>query len=312
MKITWLIFILLSLCTVNAGAKKLYKYQDEQGVFHYTDKPPKTEQPVAVRQLKVASKQLVWLLQSGEEHKPQFYIRNDYEGPVEVEVNFSEQENARTTPALPKRFVIEPGQSDTLFEVGGIDQNQSWRYTLQYRYTIGSPLTQYSAVESYLPPIAPDASFQVSQAFGGSFSHTDEQNKYAVDIVMPIGTPVHAAKAGMVVEVENDFFKSGTNKAYGAEANSIRILHDDGSMAIYAHLELEKAQVFPGLRVTAGQLIGYSGNTGFSSGPHLHFVVQINKGMELVSIPFTFTNRDGQAVEPIAGAWLNGVKPSTR
>ncbi len=312
MKITWLIFILLSLCTVNAGAKKLYKYQDEQGVFHYTDKPPKTQQPVAVRQLKVASKQLVWLLQSGQERKPQFYIRNDYEGPVEVEVNFSEQENARTTPALPKRFVIEPGQSDTLFEVGGIDQNQSWRYTLQYRYTIGSPLTQYSAVESYLPPIAPDALFQVSQAFGGSFSHTDEQNKYAVDIVMPIGTPVHAAKAGMVVEVENDFFKNGANKAYGAEANSIRILHDDGSMAIYAHLELEKAQVFPGLRVTAGQLIGYSGNTGFSSGPHLHFAVQINKGMELVSIPFTFTNRDGQAVEPIAGAWLNGVKPSTR
>lgn len=312
MKITWLIFILLSLCTVNAGAKKLYKYQDEQGVFHYTDKPPKTEQPVAVRQLKVASKQLVWLLQSGQERKPQFYIRNDYEGPVEVEVNFSEQENARTTPALPKRFVIEPGQSDTLFEVGGIDQNQSWRYTLQYRYTIGSPLTHYSAVESYLPPIAPDASFQVSQAFGGSFSHTDAQNKYAVDIVMPIGTPVYAAKAGMVVEVENDFFKSGTNKAYGAEANSIRILHDDGSMSIYAHLELEKAQVFPGLRVTAGQLIGYSGNTGFSSGPHLHFAVQINKGMELVSIPFTFTNRDGQAVEPIAAAWLNGVKPSTR
>ena len=312
MKITLLIVILLSLCSLNAAAKKLYIYQDEQGVSHYTDEPPKTEQPVKVRQLKVASKQLVWLLQSGEDRKPQFYIRNDYEGPVEVEVKFSEQENARTTPALPQRFVIEPGQSDTLFEVGGIDQNQSWRYTLQYRYTIGSPLAQYSADESYLPPFAPDASFQISQAFGGNFSHTDEQNKYAVDIVMPIGTPVYAARAGMVVEVEDDFFKSGLNKAYGAEANSIRILHDDGSMAIYAHLELEKAQVYPGLKVTAGQLIGYSGNTGFSSGPHLHFAVQINKGMTLVSTPFTFINRDGQAEKPIVGSWLKGVTAPTR
>jgi len=255
---------------------------------------------------------MVWLEHSGEERKPQFYIRNDYAGPVEVEIDFSEQENARTTPALPQRFVIEPGQSDTIFEVGGIDETRSWGYTLKYRYTIGSPLAQYTAVESYLPPIAPDASFQISQGFGGSFSHTDEQNKYAVDIVMPIGTPVHAARAGMVVEVEDDFFKGGTNKAYAAEANSIRILHDDGSMAIYAHLELEKAQVYPGLKVTAGHLIGYSGNTGFTTGPHLHFAVQVNKGMELVSTPFTFINREGKTEEPIVGAWLQGIKAPTR
>lgn len=312
MKLRLFIVILLSFCALSAAAKKLYKYQDGQGVWHYTDKPPKTEQPVTVRQLKVASKQQVWLLQSGEERKPQFYIRNDYPGPVEVEVIFSEQENARSTPELPQRFVIEPGQSQTLFEVGGIDQSLSWHYTLKYRYTIGSPLAQYAAGESYLPPIAPNASFQISQAFGGSFSHTDEQNKYAVDIAMPIDTPVYAARAGMVVEVENDFFKGGTNKAYGAKANSIRILHDDGSMAIYAHLELEKAQVYPGLKVIAGQLIGYSGNTGFSSGPHLHFAVQINKGMALVSTPFKFTTWDGLAEEPIMGAWLKGLNPPSR
>lgn len=307
--------ILLSLCSLNADAKKLYKYQDEQGAWHFTDKPTASEQKqtelkVEVRQLKVAPKQLVWLLQSGEERHPKYYIRNDYAGPVEVEIDFTEQDNIRATPDLPRLFVIKPGKSDTLFEINPVNELESWKLALKYRYIIGSPLAHYSSTASYLPPIAPDASFQISQAFGGSFSHTDEQNKYAVDIVMPVGTPVHAARSGVVLEAEDDFYKGGTNKAYSSEANNIRILHDDGSMAIYAHLELEKAQVYPGLAVTAGQLIGYSGNTGFSSGPHLHFAVQINRGMKLVSVPFAFVNQQGQAVEPIVNAWLKGVAPA--
>lgn len=311
MKISLLIFILLSLCSFNAASEKLYKYQDKQGILHFTDKPPGIEQKqLEVRQLKAAPKHLVSLLQSGEERHPQFYIRNDYVGPVEVEIDFSERINVQATPDLPRRFVVEPGKSNTLFEVTGINEQESWRLALKYRYIIGSPLAHYSSKASYLPPIAPNTAFQISQAFGGSFSHTDEQNKYAVDIAMPIGTPVYAARSGMVLEVEDDFYKSGTNKAYSSEANNIRILHDDGSMAIYAHLELEKAQVYPGLAVAAGQLIGYSGNTGFSTGPHLHFAVQINKGMELVSVPFTFTNPQGQTEEPAVTAWLKGIAPS--
>jgi len=315
MKISLLFFILLSLCSFNAAAKKLYKYQDEQGTWHFTDKPTAAEQKqtelkLEVRQLKVAPKQLVWLLQSGEERHPKFYIRNDYAGPVEVEIDFSEQDNVRATPDLPRLFVIESGKSDTLFEINPSNELEAWKLGLKYRYIIGSPLAHYSSTANYLPPIAPNTSFQISQAFGGSFSHTDEQNKYAVDIVMPIGTPVHAARSGIVLEAEDDFYKGGTNKAYSSEANNIRILHDDGSMAIYAHLELEKAQVYPGLAVTAGQLIGYSGNTGFSTGPHLHFAVQINRGMRLVSVPFTFINQQGLAEEPAVNAWLKGGAPA--
>lgn len=315
MKISLLILILLSLCSFNAAAKKLYKYQDEQGIWHFTDKPTAAEQKqtelkVEVRQLKVAPKQLVWLLQSGDKRHPKYYIRNDYAGPVEVEIDFTEQDNIRATPDLPRIFVVEPGKSDTLFEINPINELETWKIVLRYRYIIGRPLSHYSSMTNYLPPIAPSASFQISQAFDGSFSHTDEQNKYAVDIVMPVGTPVHAARSGIVLEAEDDFFKGGANKAYSSEANNIRILHDDGSMAIYAHLELEKAQVYPGLAVTAGQLIGYSGNTGFTSGPHLHFAVQINRGMRLVSVPFTFINQQGLAEEPVASAWIKGIAPT--
>lgn len=306
MKIVPLSLILL-LCSFNAASQKLYKFQDEQGIWHFTDKLPKTLQKLEVRQLKAAPKQLVWLLQSGEERHPRFYVRNDYVGSVEFEIDFSERDNVQATPDLPRRFVIEPGKSDTLFEVNGIDEHQPWRLAFKYRYIIGSPLADYRSAASYLPPIAPNTAFQISQAFGGTFSHNDPQNQYAVDITMPVGTPVYAARSGVVLEVEDDFYKGGANKAYSTKANSIRILHDDGSMAIYAHLELEKAQVYPGLTVAAGHKIGYSGNTGFSSGPHLHFAVQVNKGMELVSVPFTFINQQGLAEEPSVNAWLKGI-----
>jgi len=310
MRFSLSILVLLALVSFNAASKKLYKFQDEQGTWHFTDKPSETTQQVTVRQMKVANKQRVWLLKTGEERQPKFYIRNDYAGPVEVEVSFAEQENARSAPELPQRFVVAPGESDTLFEVGGINEDKSWRFTLQYHYAPGSPLAQYAAMKNYLPPIAPDASFPISQAFGGGFSHTGEQNRYAMDIAMPVGTPVYAAEAGLVMEVDNDFYKGGIDETYSSKANSIRILHDDGSMAVYAHLEADRAQVYPGLKVAAGQLIGYSGNTGFTSGPHLHFAIQINKGMALVSVPFAFLNSMGQAEEPAAGIRLKGVAAS--
>jgi len=98
---------------------------------------------------------------------------------------------------------------------------------------------------------------------------------------------VLAARAGVVMQVESDFDKAGLNREkYGGRANFVRILHDDGTMALYAHLKPEGVMVRVGQRVQAGQQIGLSGNTGFTTGPHLHFAIQVNRGMRLESIPF--------------------------
>lgn len=80
------ILVLLALVSFNAAGKKLYKFQDEQGTWHFTDQPPKNTQQVTVRQMKVADKQRVWLLKTDGERQPKFYIRNDYAGPMEVEI----------------------------------------------------------------------------------------------------------------------------------------------------------------------------------------------------------------------------------
>jgi len=285
-------------------AKKLYKYKDEKGLWHFSDKPPKTNQPIEIKQLKAGKKRFLWLEKTGDKHQPQYFAINNYLGPVELEVTLSKSNNVASTPELPNRFTLQPGQSDTLFQMAGVDQKKSWSYSLTYSYTIGDPLATHNSKAVYLPPFAKGEQFAISQAFGGKFSHTDRQNKFAVDFVMPVDTAIHAARSGTIIEVNNDFYKSGTEKAYKSRANSIRILHEDGSMAIYAHLALEKAQVHPGLLVKAGQLIGYSGNTGFSTGPHLHFAVQVNKGMELVSVPFELTLTDNTLAKPVAGSWL--------
>jgi len=306
-----LLFIGLCLLSMPGVAKKMYKYQDEKGGWHYTDRAPSAMQnkeiKVEVRQLKVNSKQRVWLNQVGEKQHPEFVIRNDYFGPIEVEVAFSRYENVQATPALPRKFVIAPGVSKSLFALGAIDEYQGWRYALNYRYSLGTPSARHNGRAIYYPPFASYRKFQISQAFNGKFSHTGEQNKYAVDLVMPEGSEVHAARAGVVMSLANDYFKGGTDKqVYKARANSIRILHDDGSMAIYAHLQVDRAQVYEGMQVEAGQLIAYSGNTGYSSGPHLHFAVQVNKGMSLVAVPFKFSDRQGKLSEPKSGQWLAG------
>jgi murein DD-endopeptidase MepM/ murein hydrolase activator NlpD len=114
---------------------------------------------------------------------------------------------------------------------------------------------------------------------------------------MPVGTPVLAARDGVVMTVDNDFFGAGLDMArYGDRANNIRIVHSDGTMAVYAHLELESAHVQVGDRVRAGQLLALSGDTGYTSGPHLHFCVQVNANMALISVPFQFTGASGSFV----------------
>jgi murein DD-endopeptidase MepM/ murein hydrolase activator NlpD len=94
---------------------------------------------------------------------------------------------------------------------------------------------------------------------------------YAIDIEMRIGTSVVAARAG-VVAATRDHFEDGNGR--DLEENYIFVRHDDGSIARYMHLTREGVMVAEGQAVAQGELLGLSGNTGESAGPHLHFDVQ--------------------------------------
>ena len=131
--------------------------------------------------------------------------------------------------------------------------------------------------------------FRLTQGPNGSFSHTDAKSRYAMDIAMPEGTPIIAARSGVVVKTENEQSAHGSD----ASGNFVRVQHDDGTQGVYLHLKQGSVSVRVGQRVGVGSPLALSGNTGNSSGPHLHFVVQRATEAGLVSIPYEFNQPVG-------------------
>ena len=112
-------------------------------------------------------------------------------------------------------------------------------------------------------------------------------------------------REGIVFEVASTNFRGGTDRDRdAAAANIVRILHDDGTHAVYAHLNWNSIRVQPGDEVERGQYIADSGNTGFSSGPHLHFAVLRNVGMRIESVPVVFEGANSSRILPVAGKTL--------
>ncbi len=305
MRLFLLIGTLLTLVVSPVMAKRLYKYVDENGVTHFTDKAPDTEQPVESRLLRVEGKEIIRSRRSDEEDASVHHFTNNWRGPVEVQIEFVKAENVKADPPLPNSFVLEDIGEQPLLRVEPMDKTKSWSYRIRYSAVPGDPAAKPNTSFAYRLPFRTTESYYVSQGFGGEKTHQSKESFYAVDITLPEGTPVLAARDGKVMHVEEDFYGAGTDaKKYGGRANHVRVLHDDGTMAIYAHLKLESVAVRPGKQLKAGELVGLSGNTGFSTGPHLHFAVQQNKQGELQSIPFKFQNTDGEVVRPVGGMLL--------
>ncbi len=206
-------------------------------------------------------------------------------GPVEVRLDAAGGERPPAQPGLPARAGIPALGSVLLTRLQPPPGRSEGWLRLRLSGVPGSSNARPRDV-SYLPPLR-QSSLRIDQGFDGAFSHGDDENRYALDFAAAVSTPVLAARAGTVLQVETGYRGNGLDYARDAtRANFIRILHDDGSMALYGHLAPNGARIFPGQQVEVGQRIGSSGNTGYSNAPHLHFVVQVNRGGKLVSIPF--------------------------
>lgn len=284
-------------------AKSLYKYQDASGAWVFTDRPPAANTPVEVRPLPVQELPIkVSIRNRGAADAPMLAAVNDYYGPLEVELSAETLENMRAEPPLPTRVVARARAETPVVTLKPIGPR--WRYAYRIRAVLGDPAAIHQPEQPYAPPFASGQRFLISQAFNGKFSHQHPQSRYAVDIALPLGTPVRAARAGVIMEIAADFLGGGTDPKYQTRANAVRILHADGTMAVYAHLQADSVRVTPGQQVAPGAWLANSGNTGFSTGPHLHFVVQRNVGMELVSVPFEFADGHGRGVTPVEGMVL--------
>jgi murein DD-endopeptidase MepM/ murein hydrolase activator NlpD len=192
------------------------------------------------------------------------------------------------TAIFPARRVTEA------FALEPIDAGakSSFRYTNYYK--LGGQCAQRDDACLYELPYSAGETFKVTQGYNGKFSHRGS-NQYAIDWNMPAGTPVHVARAGVVVRVRDDSDKGGSSIEFDRFNNFVLIRHDDGTLGHYCHLKKGGCLVRVGQIVAAGDVIARSGNTGFSSGAHLHFCVfKTLSGRERVSIPIQFRTDVGK------------------
>ena len=205
---------------------------------------------------------------------------------------------------------VPPNESQLFMVLSEIDKDKKSRYGFDCAGTIGSIDAVHDRDLLYRLPYETGKSYYVLQGYGSRLSHTGPE-QYTVDFYMHEGTPVHAARGGLVANKEESHSKGCWKGGCGKYANYIVILHDDWTTGEYYHLEKNGVLVEVGDRVVAGQKIGLSGDTGNSALPHLHFgVYRAAPWGKFQSVPVRFSSVDGIVRRPRRGGRYQAV--STR
>ncbi len=233
-------------------------------------------------------------------HGVVFFIKNLKGFDQTVTFDFSRLENMTTDVSIPCTFVC-PGRKETRIAKLCHSKNASWNYSYTYWISRGNISAVHDDSHIYRLPFRAGESYLVIQGFNGSFSHKNE-NMYAVDFAMPVGTTVVAARGGRVAGVYQESGTAGLTEEYRELGNYVIIEHPDKTLGEYWHIKQNGALVNEGDLVEEGTPIAISGNTGFSTGPHLHFAVTSPvDGKTLKSFRMKLKGRDGMIDEPLEG-----------
>jgi murein DD-endopeptidase MepM/ murein hydrolase activator NlpD len=226
-----------------------------------------------------------------------FYANNNEQVPYTVKINFQKMENLSSASGKHSfiRTIPANATNEVVLELRKLKENSGTSFDFSFLYNIGDPSLKIDENFPYLLPYKHGKRVRVGQGNNGSGTH---RGVNAIDFNLNIGDSIFAARSGLVIEVKEDSNKGGNDPKFEPYGNFIKVYHNDGTIGSYVHLEQNGSLVNKGEKVEKGQLLGFSGNTGWSSGPHLHFMVGQNKDFQNITLPVQFLNYKGELFIP--------------
>lgn len=223
-----------------------------------------------------------------------FHINAENKNPFSITLTIKVSgKNYKLNTRQPVTKVIKAKSTKHLVSVYADDKEKSFEFSTNYNWVMGDTKARHNDSYIYNLPYKTGKSFRVGQAYNGTFSHSGNI-RYSIDFMMPLKTQIHAARGGRVVQMHEDSDRGGASDEFKDASNFVVIEHNDGTFAEYAHLSKNGVLVNLGQKIYEGQLIGLSGNTGYSSGPHLHFmVIKVNEDGTNESLPVRFKTKGG-------------------
>jgi murein DD-endopeptidase MepM/ murein hydrolase activator NlpD len=283
----WALVITLVVHSAASISQTAYKYKDANGQWIFTDKAPPSAAHDDSISLGHQSESLnITIARTDSGTTTRLTAINDCLCVATYEARILHSDDPRVPAGSLYRTILQPQSRELMVSIENAGARRKDFY--QWSIVLGSPQAQHRPPRPYRAPFAVGATFVVSQAYPQQYTHNGPDSQYAVDIALPDGSQVYAAREGTVINVRHDAFRGGVSPAMMDQANVVEILHDDGTIAMYAHLHWDSIRVHIGEHVERGEYIANSGNTGFTTGPHLHFCVIRNAGFTPVSVPIAF------------------------
>jgi murein DD-endopeptidase MepM/ murein hydrolase activator NlpD len=280
-------------------AQTAYKYRDANGQWVFTDQAGAAGEPEDSFSLGHDDNSLHLAVERSDDGQAtQLVAVNDCLCAVTFAVTVVHSGFAGIPDGGRYQATLAPGARQTLVR-GTRPAGESADLRYVWKAALGSPDAVHAPTMPYRVPYGVGSTFLVTQAYPSRVTHTTADSQYAVDIALPDETPVYAAREGIVINTRHDSYRGAPAPVMLDQANFIQILHADGTIAVYGHLHWDSIRVRIGEHIVRGQYLANSGNTGFTSGPHLHFAIIRNAGEMNVSVPIQFAGIAGVAVSPV-------------
>jgi murein DD-endopeptidase MepM/ murein hydrolase activator NlpD len=277
------------------------KMQDEYKAYQEV---LKKQEALKLRKLLIAKKKGGVIVYANEEKGDiSFVIENLFEMHVSATLYVTDIQGYSSKETLPFKVVLKPKEKRNIVRLVNSDKKKAvGNFKSHLSWSKGAVDAKPELDFIYALPFK--RSQRVSQGFNGTTSHRGNA-KYAVDFALAKGTKVYASRAGTVVEVVQRHNKHGMSLKMRQFANYVIIEHSDKTLGRYFHLSKDGVKVKLGAKVKKGDLIAISGDTGRTSGAHLHFVVTkaevYKEGYRSVSVPIKFLCSQGVLTEPLSG-----------